>query len=206
MWLPQKATPAMTSERSPLSTEPRSHPPSKLAISLDSLVRSWCESPATRTILLLLPAPAASEKSRRGRRHTWERSCNSASLARPSCAGAVTETLIARPPSAVAAIPRSPSDLARGDRRITTRTPSRVGVIGPSSKIFEHQIAQEIQQQDQNHRRNVDPAEIREEGSDRPQCWFGQPPQHVPHRRHDTIVPVDDAEGEEPAQYRLGDQ
>jgi len=153
------------SERNPLSTDRGSHLPGKLAISLESLAISWCGSPATCTVFLRLAAPATIEKSRRGSRQTFARSCSSASLARPSRAGAITAALTTRPPSAAGERPSRPSDRARGDRRIATRTPSRVGIIGPSGKVFEHQIAQEIQQQNQNHRRNVDPTKARKEGS-----------------------------------------
>src|SRR6516164_7602730 len=117
------------------------HPPGKLAISLESLAISRCGSPPTRTILFRLAAPTAIDRSRRGSRQVRARSCNRASLACPSYAGAVTEALIVRSPSALVTIPSRRSDLARGDSRIATRRPSRVGVIGPSSKIFEHQIS-----------------------------------------------------------------
>ena len=142
----------MTSARSPLSIDESSHPPDKLAISLESLTISSFGSPAMCTILFRLTAPTTIYRSRRGSRQARARSCNSASLACPSCAGAVTEALIARPPSAVAIMPSRRSDLAAGDRRIATLKPLRVGAIGLSGKVFEHQIAQEIQQQDQNHR------------------------------------------------------
>jgi len=91
-----------------------------------------------RTILFRLAAPTTIDRSRRATRQARARSCNSASLARPSRARAVTEALSVRPPSAVEAMPSSRSYFARGDRRIATRRPSRVGTIGPLGKVFEH--------------------------------------------------------------------
>src|SRR6266403_5930701 len=64
---------------------------------------------------------------------------------------------------------------------------------GPSDKVFEHQVAQEPEQQNEDHRRNVDPAEIGEHTADRPQQRLGYAPQEVPDCRDDAVVPVDDA-------------
>jgi len=200
----------MTSEKSPLSIEALSHLPGKLAISLESLAISSSGSPATCTILFRLAAPTTIDRSRRGSRQARARSCSSASLACPFCAGSVTEALTARPPFAVAMMPSRRSDLARGDRRIATLRPLRVGASGPSQKVRgnveDQQSSEEHEQQNQYHRRNVDSAKIREEASDRAKRWLGQPPQHIADHRDDMIVPVDNAEGEEPAQHSLGDE
>src|SRR5262249_24540158 len=132
-------------------------------------------------------------------------SCNNASLARPLSAGAVTDALMTRPPS-TAAMASSRSAFARGDSRIATRRPSRVTVKGPSDKIFEHQIAKKPQQQNEDHRRDVDPAQIWEKAADRAQQGLGDTPQEVPDHGNDAVVPVDDAKRDEPAEDRLGDQ
>src|SRR5216683_122681 len=150
--------------------------------------------------------PATIERSLRGSRQARARSCNSASLARPSSAGAVTEALTTRPPSAVAAMPSRRSDLARGNSRIATRSPSCASFSGSSAKIFEHQAVQEPEQQDQDYGRDVDPAEIRENTPDRPQQRLGDPPKKVADCGDGAVVTVDDAESDQPAQDRLGDQ
>src|SRR5215472_14483627 len=139
------------------------------------------------------------ERLRNGKCQVYARSRSSASLARQPCGGAVTETLIARPPSAVAAIASRRSALARGDSRIATHRPSRVKVIGPSSKVFEHQVAQEVEQQNQYYRRDVDTTEIGQNGTDRPQQRVGNAPQKIADRGDGPVVAVDDAESEEPA-------
>src|SRR5262249_46978392 len=205
-WEPQKAPPAMISERSSGAMERPSHAPGRLAISADSLVISWCGSPATCTILLRLEAPAMIERSRRGKCQASARSCNNASLACPSRAGAVTKTFSGRPPSAAAPMPSRRSNFARGARRTATRMPSPIRIRGWSGKGFEHQIAQEIQHQDQDYRRNVDPAKVGKDGSDRAQYRLGNPPQKVAGRSDDSVVAVDHTEGEEPAEHCLGDQ
>ena len=140
---------------------PRSHRPGKLANSLESLAISSCGSPAICTILFRLVAPATIDRSRRRSRQARARSRNSASFACPSCAGAVTDALSTRPPSAMATMLSRRSDLPRGDRRIATRRPSSIGVSGPSQgvrgNVEDQQSSEEHKEQDQYHRRNVDP-------------------------------------------------
>src|SRR5438876_575676 len=180
------------------------HPvlPGKPAIAPASWALSHCGSPATRTVLFRLASPATIERSRRGNSQARASRRNSASLARPSRAGAVTVAFRVYSPAAEAARPISRSVLAPGDRRTATRRPSRIRVTGPSGKVFEHQVAQEIQQQDQYHRRNVDPAEVGDHGSDRPEQRFGYPPQKVAGRGDHPVIAVDDAKGQEPTQHR----
>ena len=132
---------------------PRSHRPGKLANSLESLAISSCGSPAICTILFRLVAPATIDRSRRRSRQARARSRNSASFACPSCAGAVTDALSTRPPSAVATMLSRRSDLPRGDRRIATRRPSSIGVSGPSQgvrgNVEDQQSSEEHKEQDQ---------------------------------------------------------
>src|SRR5260370_25288185 len=108
------------------------------------------------------------ERSRRGTFQALASNCNSASLARPASAGAVTVALSTCRPSAAAATATRRSLRARGDSRIATRRPSPATFKGPSDKVLEHQIAQEPEQQNEDHRRNVDPAQIAEYTADRP--------------------------------------
>src|SRR4029450_2762811 len=102
------------------------------------------------------------ERSRRGTCQARASNWRSASLARPSWAGAVTDAFSTRRPSAEMAIPIRRSALACGDRRTVTRTPSPATINGPSDKVFEHQVARKPQDQDQDHWRDVDSTEIRE--------------------------------------------
>ena len=69
-----------------------------------------------------LAAPATIDRSRRGTRQARARSRNSASLARPSSAGATTEALTTRPPSAAAAMP--PPACVSTHRRCRSRSAS----------------------------------------------------------------------------------
>src|SRR5215469_17176084 len=163
-------------------------------------------SPATRTALLRLVNPLMIERLRSGMCHTLASNCNSASFARPASAGAVTAALSTRPPSAATSIATRRSALARGRRRMATRRPLPAMVIGPSDKVFEHQVAQEPEQEDQDYRRDVEAAEIREYPSYRAEQWFGYPPEKIPDCGNRTIVAVDDTESDEPAQNRLSDQ
>src|SRR5260370_5115492 len=117
------------------------------------------------------------ERSRRGTHQTRATTCNSASLARPASAGAVTVALSTCRPSAAAATATRRSLRARGDSRIATRRPSPATFKGPSDKGLEHQIAPEPAQQNEDHRRNVDPPEIVEYTPGRPHQRLGHPPQ-----------------------------
>src|SRR5262249_37656632 len=65
---------------------------------------------------------------------------------------------------------------------------------------------QEPKQQNQDHRGDVDPAEIRENTPNRPQQRLGDPPEKVPDRSYGAVVPVDDTESDQPAQDGLGNQ
>src|SRR5438045_8347052 len=131
-----------------------------------------------RTVLWRLLAPPTIERSRRGNRHAFARTAISASFARFSAGGAVTATFRTKPPSAEAAIPSIRSARARGVRRIATRTPSAAAVRSPSleearGKVVDEQAPQKHQDQDQDHRRAVDTAELRQERLDRAQRGLG---------------------------------
>jgi hypothetical protein len=79
-------------------------------------------------------------------------------------------------------------------------------VTGPSAKVFVYQAVQEPEQQDQDYRRDIDAAEIREDTPYRPEQWLRYPPQKIPDRRDYTIVSVDNPKSDKPAQNRLRDQ
>src|SRR5271155_2223026 len=196
----------MASERRAWLIAAPPYPRGRRAISGATCSARRCGSPATRTILLRLVEPAMIERSRRGTCQARASNCNSASFARPASAGAVTVALSTCPPSAAAATATRRSLRARGDSRIETVSPSAATLSGPSGKVLEHQVAQEPEKQNEDHRRNVDPAEIGKHTPDRPQQRLGHAPQEVPDCRDDAVVPVDDAERDEPAQHRLGDQ
>jgi len=170
-------------------------------------------SPAMRTILLRLLRPPTSARSRRGRPHSLANNCNSASLARSSKGGAVTETLSTAAPSARCAIPSRRSARARGVSRTTTRTPSAAAHNGPSEApgnilddVVQEQPLEKHQEQDQDDRRDVDTAEIRQKGADRAERRLGHPIQKIADDRDGAVVAVNNAESEQPAQDRLADQ
>src|SRR6476659_7363440 len=114
---------------------------------------------------------------RRGNPHVLASTAISASFARFSAGGAVTATLRTALPSAVDAIPSMRSARARGVRRMATRTPSAAAVSSSSEeargKVVDNQAPQKHQDQDQDHRRDIDAAEIRQKGADRAQCRLG---------------------------------
>src|SRR5947207_13689243 len=98
----------------------------------------------------------------------------SASLARPSAGGAVTDTFRTGVPSAERTTPSMRLARARGVRRICRRTPSAAAAKGASvdegrGKDVEDQLPQEHQDQNQDHRRDIDAAEIRQKTPDRTQ-------------------------------------
>src|SRR5207237_1496318 len=79
-------------------------------------------------------------------------------------------------------------------------------ITGPSAKVFRYEAVQEPEKQDQDNRRDVNAAKIREDAPDRPQQRLGHAPQKVSDRRDNAVVSVHDAKSDEPAQHRLGDQ
>src|SRR5215469_14072081 len=165
IWLPQNASAATTSERRPWLIVPVLYPPDRRAISELIFSKSCRGSPATRTTLSRPVEPTMIEKSRRDKCHMRASKRSRASLARPASAGAVTVAL-SMAPLPDATTPNSRSLRDRGESRIATRRPSRATVTGLSDKVFEHQVAQEPEKQDENYRRDVDPAEIRDHPPD----------------------------------------
>jgi len=72
--------------------------------------------------------------------------------------------------------------------------------------VVEQQASQKHKQQDQDDRRDVDPAEVREKRADRAKRRLGQSPQHIADHGYDLVVSIDNAESQEPAQHGLGDE
>src|SRR5437764_4659787 len=167
--------------------------------------------PAMRTVLSRLLAPPTIEMSRRGNRHAFARTAISASFARFSAGGAVTATFRTARPSAENATPSMRSARARGVRRMATRTPSAAALRGRSleearGKVVDEQAPQKHQDQDQDDRRDVDTAEIRQERPDRAQRRLGYAIEKIADDRNAAVVAVDHAKGQQPAQHRLRDQ
>src|SRR5437016_5701939 len=94
--------------------------------------------------------------------------------------------------------------LARGVSRTATRTPSSAGVSGVSEEevrrnVLDDQITEVIEDQDEDDRRDVDAAEIRQEIADRAQRRLGHPIEKVADHRDRAVVAIDDAKGQQPA-------
>src|SRR5205085_12319152 len=100
-------------------------------------------------------------------------------------------------------MPSMRSARPRGVSRTAMRTPSAVAVSSPSleqawGEVVDNEPAQKRQDQDQDHRRDVDPAEIRQKIAERPQRRLSDPVEKMADDRGDAVVAVDDADGEEP--------
>src|SRR5262245_38797734 len=166
-------------------------------------------SPARCTILLRLLAPPTIDTSRRGTPHAFARNATSASFARFSMGGAATDTFRTEPPSADTVIPSMRSARARGVSRTATRTPfgaRRSGASHVGGDVIEQRLPHKDDDQDQDHRRDIDAAEIRQEIADGSQCRFRHPVQEVADDRDAAVVAIDYAERQKPAEHRLGDQ
>src|SRR5947209_11407959 len=149
--------------------------------------------------------------SRPGNPHAFAIAAISASFARFSAGGAVTATFRTARPSAEDATPSMRSARARGIRRMATRTPSAAALRSRSleearGKVVDDQAPQKHQDQDEDDRRDVDTAEIRQERPDRAQRRLGYAIEKIADDRDAAVVPVDHAKGQQPAQHRLRDQ
>src|SRR5438270_12119095 len=131
----------------------------------------------------------------------------SAAFALPCSAAAVTMILRATPPSASAISPTRRFAEPRGVSRTRTRTPSRAAAKGKASvgEIFRHFDIEEAEQQQENDRRDVDAAEIRQEVANGSQRRLGQPVENLAELSDELVIGVDDPECDEPAHHRLRD-
>src|SRR5690606_2914086 len=108
----------------------------------------------------------------------------SAALALPSSAGSLTRTFSTVLPSSSTVRPSIPARLAPGcSRRSTSRQPlpSRKGepseatAVQRGEDVYEHPL-QEINDENQDDRRNVDAAQVGHEAADGPERRLGHPP------------------------------
>ena len=78
-------------------------------------------------------------------------------------------------------IARHPSALpVRDGKSVPQHAPRRIARLAHSVESPEQQPLDEQQDEDQNDRRNVEPAEIRQHAADRPQRGFGEPIERSP--------------------------
>src|ERR1700688_4299380 len=158
-------------------------------------------------------APATKATSRAGTPTALAMSRTSASLASPSLGGAATRTLRTPRPSARYSMPSMASRPPLGVNRTASTMPPMVTDHG-TNVMSEHvridvsndHVFQQQDEQDQNHRRDVDATEIGHHRADRPQHRFGDAEQKITDHRHHLIAGVDHVEGYQPRQYRGGNQ
>jgi len=80
-----------------------------------------------------------------------------------------------------------------------------LGIV-TSLAVAAHEIPQEIERQDQDHRRDVDAAEVGQDAPDRPQRRIGDAEEEGERGEDVLVAHVDHVEGREPAQKRGGDE
>src|SRR6266446_4462967 len=74
------------------------------------------------------------------------------------------------------------------------------------TQIADDDDVNEIDDQDQHERRNIDTTEIRQQLADGPQCRFGDSVKEFADHRDDRTARVYDVEHDQPTQHRLGDE
>src|SRR5215475_2754045 len=187
---------------------------------LSSVATSAAPSPETLMRLRRVVAPDTTLTSRGAAPSASARSRTSAALAAPSLGAARTRALRTLRPSASRSIPSMASRPPFGVSRTAIRIPSDATVQGfawsaepdtgrperASDDEPEDQVAYEQQAQNQDHRRDVDAAEIRQDRADRPQRRFGDAVEEIPDRSHHRIARVDHVEGDQPGEDRGADQ
>src|SRR5271169_2845996 len=125
-------------------------------------------------------APAARVMSRGGTPAALATRRISASLASPSLGAALTRALSTLRPSASVSMPSMASRPPLGVSRTASATPPATADHGRATAMSEYvrvdvaddHVFQEQYQQDQDHRRHVDAAEVGHHGADRPQQGF----------------------------------
>src|SRR5579884_3747940 len=86
---------------------------------------------------------------------------------------------------------------------------SAVGLNGSKHvriNVTHNDVFDEQYDEDQDHRRYVDAAEVRQQVANGAQQWLGDPVQKLADHVHRLIARVDDVERDQPRQYRGGDQ
>src|SRR5450830_276807 len=154
--------------------------------------------------LMRAVAPATSVTSRGGTPVALAISRHRASLASPSLGAARTRALSTARPSANTSTPSMASCPPLGVSRTASAMPPPTADHGLSPATSEHvrinvpddHVFQEQDKQDQDHRRHVDAAEIRQHRADRPQYRLGDAEEELAQHRHHLIAGVDHAEGD----------
>src|SRR5262249_50501475 len=145
-------------------------------------------------------APEASRSRVLGTPQAAARSLAMAAFALPSSGAARTATHSASDPSASGFSPSTASRRAPGRAWIRMARPPAAGRKGSRLEldVGDNQVTDEPQQQDQDQRRQIDPAHQGHDPADRPQQGFGQGIAEAADAAHDGVVAVDDAEAHQP--------
>src|ERR1700704_5273384 len=155
---------------------------------------SAAASPEIITRLMRDVCPLIISTSRGGTANALARTRPNAAFASPSLGIARTRTFNTLLPSESASIPAIASRPPLGVRRTVTTTPS--GAAAQAANIRSEDVRQDIERdavanedddQDENHRRDVDPAHGRQHVTDRPQDRLGDGVKELADRRHDLI-------------------
>src|SRR5205814_1602189 len=172
-------------------------------------------SPAIFTRLIRAVAPPTIATRPGATPAALARSRTSAAFASPSRGAARTRAWSTQPPSARRAMPSSASRPPLGVRRTASTTPSptmdhgRAGAGKASDHvgidvIDDHPLDQD-DDQEQDDRRNVDPAQIGQKVADRAQHRLGDAIEELGHPGDERVARVDDVEGDQPGEDRRRD-
>src|SRR6516164_706133 len=174
-----------------------------------SVAASIAPAPLIRSCLSRALAPATRLTSRTATPRLLAMSFISAALASPSRAAARTRTFSTLRPSASCATPSMASRPPRGVSRTTTTTPSTAEQSSSSEHVGEDierdAVANENDDQDQDHRRNIDAAEIGHEVADRPQRRLGDAKEKIADHADDRVADVHHVERDQPGEDCGGD-
>src|SRR5271165_6913759 len=133
----------------------------------------------------------------------------SAALARPSSGAARTLAFRTRRPSASASIPSRASRPPFGVSLSQKATPSRSSLQGSAKRAVAEamgdEVAQELQREQHDHRREVQPAEGRNDAADGLVDRLGHSRQRAANRIDRARTRVDHVEGDEPGNDEGGD-
>src|SRR3974390_1714907 len=164
--------------------------------------------------LTRLVAPLAKLTARGGTPNALAISRHNALFASPSLGAARTRIFSTLRPSDRTSMPSIVSRPPFGVSRTLSTTPSTAADHGLSPLTLEYvridvpddDVFQEQNDQDQDHRRHVDAAEIGQHRADRPPHRLRDAIQEVPHHVRHLIAGVDHVEGHQPGKHRGRDQ
>src|SRR5436190_2956291 len=160
-------------------------------------------------------APETSRISRDGTPAEWANKAISASFASPSIAAARTRALSTHCPSARCSMPsmasrrRAASAAPRPKaRRLRRSTAAAVAWRLNDSwvDVADDHILDQDDDQDHDHRRDIDAAEAGHHVADRAQHRLRDPEQEIADHRDELVARVDDIERHQPRQHRRRDQ